>query len=76
MPFNQAASRRQFLKFLSASPLLASPAWAGEGPTAGIKLPANFNRFAGTRRNVILMHLCKILTNSRISFSIRRASTR
>ena len=38
MPFDQAASRRQFLKFLSASPLLASPALAGEGPAAGIKL--------------------------------------
>ena len=38
MPFDRAASRRQFLKFLSASPLLASPALAGEGPAAGIKL--------------------------------------
>ena len=40
MPFDQAASRRQFLKFLSASPLLAgSSAFAGEGPAAGVKLP-------------------------------------
>jgi len=40
MPFDQAASRRQFLKFLSASPLLAgSSAFAGEGPSAGVKLP-------------------------------------
>jgi 4-hydroxymandelate oxidase len=40
MPFDQAASRRQFLKFLSASPLLAgSSALAGEGPAAGVKLP-------------------------------------
>ena len=40
MPFDQAASRRQFLKFLSASPLLAgSSAVAGEGPAAGVKLP-------------------------------------
>jgi isopentenyl diphosphate isomerase/L-lactate dehydrogenase-like FMN-dependent dehydrogenase len=39
MPLDQAASRRQFLKFLSASPLLAThPAWAGEGPAAGVKL--------------------------------------
>jgi len=40
VPFNREASRRQFLKFLSASPLLAgSPALAGEGPAAGVKLP-------------------------------------
>src|SRR5215470_2239587 len=40
MPFDQAASRRQFLQFLSASPLLTgSSAFAGEGPTAGTKLP-------------------------------------
>ena len=40
MPFDQATSRRQFLKFLSASPLLAgSSALAGEGPAAGVKLP-------------------------------------
>src|SRR6185369_3614702 len=41
MPFNQAASRRQFLKFLSASPLLAGSrsALAGDGPAAGVKLP-------------------------------------
>src|SRR5256885_9079273 len=39
MPFDQAASRRQFLKYLSASPLLASTAaLAGEGPAAGTKL--------------------------------------
>ncbi|MEJ0077866.1 MAG: alpha-hydroxy acid oxidase [Alphaproteobacteria bacterium] len=40
MPFDQAASRRQFLKYLAASPLLAgSSAFAGEGPAAGVKLP-------------------------------------
>jgi isopentenyl diphosphate isomerase/L-lactate dehydrogenase-like FMN-dependent dehydrogenase len=40
MPFDQAASRRQFLKYLSASPLLASTAaLAGDGPAAGVKLP-------------------------------------
>jgi len=40
MPVDQAASRRHFLKFLSASPLLASAsAFAGEGPAAGVKLP-------------------------------------
>src|ERR1044071_5594352 len=40
MPFDQAASRRRFLTFLSASPLLASSsALAGEGPAAGMKLP-------------------------------------
>ena len=40
MLFDQAASRRQFLKFLSASPLLAgSSALACEGPAAGVKLP-------------------------------------
>jgi isopentenyl diphosphate isomerase/L-lactate dehydrogenase-like FMN-dependent dehydrogenase len=40
MSFDQAASRRQFLKFLSASPLFAGPAaLAGEGPAAGVKLP-------------------------------------
>jgi isopentenyl diphosphate isomerase/L-lactate dehydrogenase-like FMN-dependent dehydrogenase len=40
VPFDQAASRRQFLKYLSASPLLAGawPAFA-EGPAAGVKLP-------------------------------------
>jgi 4-hydroxymandelate oxidase len=38
MPFDQAASRREFLKFLSASPLLASPAFGAEGPAAGVKL--------------------------------------
>ena len=35
-------SRRQFLKFLSASPLFAAGAYdalAGEGPVAGVKLP-------------------------------------
>jgi isopentenyl diphosphate isomerase/L-lactate dehydrogenase-like FMN-dependent dehydrogenase len=38
MSFDRAASRRQFLQFLSASPLLAAvPAFA-EGPTAGAKL--------------------------------------
>jgi 4-hydroxymandelate oxidase len=37
---DQAASRRQFLKYLSASPLLAGawPAFA-EGPATGVKLP-------------------------------------
>ena len=42
MPFDQVASRRRFLKYLSASPLLASSglaALAGEGPAAGVKLP-------------------------------------
>ncbi len=40
MPFDRAASRRQFLKFLSASPLFAGPSvLAGEGPPAGVKLP-------------------------------------
>ena len=41
MPFDQTASRRQFRKFLSASPLLlaGSSALAGEGPAAGVKLP-------------------------------------
>jgi 4-hydroxymandelate oxidase len=42
MPFDQAANRRRFLQFLAASPLFASgslSALAGEGPTAGIKLP-------------------------------------
>src|SRR5437588_2221318 len=40
MPFDQAANRRQFLKYLSASPLLASTAArAGDGPAAGVKLP-------------------------------------
>jgi 4-hydroxymandelate oxidase len=40
MAFDQAASRRQFLKYLSASPLLASSAaLAAEGPAAGVKLP-------------------------------------
>ncbi|MEA2875905.1 MAG: 4-hydroxymandelate oxidase [Hyphomicrobiales bacterium] len=40
MPLDQAASRRQFLQYLSASPLLtgAWPAFA-EGPAAGVKLP-------------------------------------
>ena len=35
-------SRRRFLQFLAGSPLLASgalPAFAGEGPAAGVKLP-------------------------------------
>ena len=37
---DRAASRRQFLKFLSASPLFASgyPALAGEGPVPGVRL--------------------------------------
>jgi len=40
MSFDQEASRRQFLKFLSASPLLSgSSAFAGDGPSAGVKLP-------------------------------------
>src|SRR5947209_17956154 len=40
--FDQATSRRRFLQFLAASPLFAYggfSAFAGEGPTAGIKLP-------------------------------------
>src|SRR5713226_9003892 len=39
---DQAASRRKFLQFLAASPLLAAgglEAFAGEGPTPGTKLP-------------------------------------
>jgi 4-hydroxymandelate oxidase len=39
---DQAASRRKFLQFLAGSPLLAAgglEAFAGEGPTAGTKLP-------------------------------------
>lgn len=39
MPFDQAASRRQFLKFLSASPLLAAAPAFAEAPAAGVKLP-------------------------------------
>src|SRR5438445_4074321 len=42
MSFDQATSRRRFLQFLAASPLFAYgsfSAFAGEGPTAGIKLP-------------------------------------
>src|ERR1700730_1000604 len=36
----EAASRRKFLQFLAASPLLvASGAWAGDAPTLGAKLP-------------------------------------
>src|SRR5881398_894545 len=41
MSFDQATSRRRFLQFLAASPLFAYggfSAFAGEGPTAGIKL--------------------------------------
>src|SRR5713226_2550170 len=40
--FDQATSRRRFLQFLAASPLFAYggfSAFAGEGPTAGTKLP-------------------------------------
>src|SRR5439155_20893392 len=39
---DQATSRRRFLQFLAASPLFAYggfSAFAGEGPTAGTKLP-------------------------------------
>ncbi len=37
---DQAASRRRFLQFLAGSPLFAGlPAFAGEGPAAGVKLP-------------------------------------
>jgi 4-hydroxymandelate oxidase len=42
MPTVAERSRRQFLKFLSASPLFAAGAFdaiAGEGPVAGVKLP-------------------------------------
>src|SRR5438874_8799826 len=42
MSFDQATSRRRFLQFLAASPLFAYEgfsAFAGEGPTAGTKLP-------------------------------------
>src|SRR5437773_7664609 len=42
MSFDQATSRRRFLQFMAASPLFAYgglSAFAGEGPTAGIKLP-------------------------------------
>ena len=39
MPFDRATSRRQFLKFLSGSPLFAGSGFAGEGPAAGVKLP-------------------------------------
>src|SRR5256885_1798824 len=41
MPFERAVSRRQLVKYLSASPLLASSglaALAGEGPAAGTRL--------------------------------------
>jgi 4-hydroxymandelate oxidase len=40
--FDQATSRRRFLQFMAASPLFAYggfSAFAGEGPTAGTKLP-------------------------------------
>jgi len=40
--FDQATSRRRFLQFMAASPLFAYGgfnAFAGEGPTAGTKLP-------------------------------------
>ena len=36
---DRAASRRQFLKFLSASPLLTSAPAFAEGPVPGVKLP-------------------------------------
>src|SRR5436309_10775260 len=42
MSFDQATSRRRFLQFLAAGPLFAYggfSAFAGEGPTAGTKLP-------------------------------------
>src|SRR6201988_4162983 len=42
MSFDQATSRRRFLQFMAASPLFAYggfSAFAGEGPTAGTKLP-------------------------------------
>src|SRR6266513_3979776 len=42
MSFDQTTSRRRFLQFLAASPLFAYggfSAFAGEGPTAGTKLP-------------------------------------
>src|ERR1700756_6018802 len=42
MSLDQATSRRRFLQFLAASPLFAYggfSAFAGEGPTAGTKLP-------------------------------------
>jgi isopentenyl diphosphate isomerase/L-lactate dehydrogenase-like FMN-dependent dehydrogenase len=39
MPFDRAASRRQFLKYLSASPLLAAAPAVAEAPAAGVKLP-------------------------------------
>src|SRR3954453_7963536 len=38
----QIANRRRFLQFLAGSPLLAAsglPAFAGEGPTPGTRLP-------------------------------------
>ena len=40
--FDQMTSRRRFLQFMAASPLFAHgsfSAFAGEGPTAGTKLP-------------------------------------
>ena len=40
--FDQMTSRRRFLQFMAASPLFACGgfnAFAGEGPTAGTKLP-------------------------------------
>src|SRR5437763_17022631 len=42
MSFDQTTSRRRFLQFLAASPLFACggfSAFAGDGPTAGTKLP-------------------------------------
>src|SRR5712672_1146855 len=42
MSFDQTTSRRRFLQFLAASPLFAYggfSAFAGEGPSAGTKLP-------------------------------------
>src|SRR5262249_28960363 len=41
-PFDPSTSRRRFLQFLAGSPLFAYgglPAFAGEGPAAGNKLP-------------------------------------
>jgi isopentenyl diphosphate isomerase/L-lactate dehydrogenase-like FMN-dependent dehydrogenase len=39
MPLDQATSRRRFLQFLAGSPFAASlPAFAGEGPAAGVRL--------------------------------------
>ena len=43
---DQATSRRHFLKFLAGSPLFAYgglSAFAGEGPTPGVKLPDPLN---------------------------------